>query len=90
MLKIDSKSTDMKDSPIHMPHVYGVVKRGLRIGGCFFIVHTIQVHSRYRAIFPVGPGTASTERIRVSSSLIKTINVDSSQIHFYFNNANCT
>jgi hypothetical protein len=84
MLNDHSKSTDMKDS-IHMPRVYGVV------GGCFFIVD-IQFHSRHHAIFPVGAGTISTERIqvliRVLSSLINTITIDSSQIDF--NNAYCT
>jgi hypothetical protein len=62
-----------------MPHAYGVVDRGLHIGVCFFIVH-IQFHSCYHGIFSVGPGTISTEMFRVSSSLIKTINIDSSQI----------
>jgi hypothetical protein len=90
MLKIDSKSTDLKDF-IYIPHVYGVHDRGLHIGGCFFIVD-IQFHSRYGAIFRVEPGTVSTERIRVSiqvsSILINTIAIDSSQIDF--NHAYCT
>jgi hypothetical protein len=64
ILNIYLKSTDMKDS-IHMPHVYGVVDRKLQIGSCFFIVDS-QFHSCCRAIFTVGPGTISTERIRVS------------------------
>jgi hypothetical protein len=42
----------------------GVVNQDLLIGGCFFIVN-IQFHSHYRAIFPVGAGTVSAERIRV-------------------------
>jgi hypothetical protein len=65
----------------------GVINLCLRIDGCFFIVD-IQFHSRYRAIFPVGAGTVSTERIRVLTTDIKTIIVDSSQIDF--NNAYCT
>jgi hypothetical protein len=86
MLKIESKSTDLKDF-IYTPHVYGVVDRGLHIGGCFFIVIVdIVIYSRYRAFFRVEPGTVSTERIRVSirvsSSLINTITIDSSQIDF--------
>jgi hypothetical protein len=80
MLKIDSKSTDLKDF-IYTPHVYGVANRGLHIGGCFFIVD-IAIYSCYRAL-RVEPGTVSTERIRVlirvSSSLINTITIDSSQ-----------
>jgi hypothetical protein len=75
MLKIDLKSTDLKDF-IYTPHVYGVANRGLHIGGCFFIVD-IAIYSRYRAFLRVEPGTVSTERIRVSirvsSSLINTI-----------------
>jgi hypothetical protein len=65
----------------------GIVHHDLRIHGCFFIVNIV-IYSPYRAFFRVEPGTVSTERIRVSSSLIKTINVDSSQIDF--NHAYCT
>jgi hypothetical protein len=39
----------------------GVVNRDLLIVRCFFIGVDIQFHSRYRAIFPVGAGTVSTE-----------------------------
>jgi hypothetical protein len=58
MLNEHSKSTDLKHSN-HMPHVYGVVKRGFRIDGCFFIVDIV-IYSRYRAFFRVEPGTVST------------------------------
>jgi hypothetical protein len=79
MLNENSKSTDLQHSN-DIPHVYGVVDRGLHIGGCFFIVEDIQFHSRYRASFAVGPGTVSTERIRVLTTDIKTITINSSQI----------
>jgi hypothetical protein len=93
MLKIDSKSTDLKLF-IHIPHAYGVSIVGLHIRGCFFIV-IIVIYSRYHAIFPVGAGTVSTRRIRVSirvsiqaaASLILSLLIAHKLL---FNHAYCT